>query len=455
MNAPLRGYTLGFIQSMLTEQSGRVSGWFQDLDLKSAFQPAFCLPQKHAVGFEASLRGTDSNGKPVSPETLFGPVQNYAETAMLDMLSTTIHVHNFFSRRPSYGVLFINLHPEVLLDYNNSAEFLASLFSHYEVAPQKVMIDIPGSVLEHERLDDAIACYRGLGCLISVDDFGVDNANLDSIWHTAPAIVKIGRPVITQAMKEQRTRQVLPRAVSLLHEMGTLVLMEGIESEGQALLAIDADADFGSGYFFGPHFESITEFSPPDDLLKKLWNSYREQRISARPDEHVTRVSLENETLHSSKVNGQRKPSPAEIARYREQRHPYLAAVQLVAAKVKAGAALESSCDAFLDLPGAIRCFLLDGSGRQIGADVFSARAPARQNADFYSIAAHNEGDWPRKDFLRRAINEPEVVQATRQYCSLTGYLHCVTFSMATRSTNGKPVVICGDVDWSTHAQTQ
>ena len=455
MNAPLRGYTLDFIQSMLTEQFGRASGWFRDLELKSVFQPAFCLPQKHAVGFEASLRGVDPNGNPVSPETLFGPVENYAETSMLDMLSTTMHVHNFFSRRPSHGMLFINLHPEVFLDFGNSAEFLTSLFSHYEVAPQKVMIDIPGSVLEHERLDDAIACYRSLGVLISVDDFGVDNANLDSIWHTAPAIVKIGPSVVAEAMKKQRTRQSLPRAVSLLHEMGTLVLMEGLESEDQALLAIDADADFGSGYFFGPHVDGVTEFSEPHDLLNKLWNSHREQRVSVRPDEHVTRVSLENEMLHSSHVNGLRKASPADIARYREQRHPYLAAIQNIAAKVKSGAALDSSCDAFLGLEDAIRCFLLDSSGRYIGADIFSPRPPARQSADFYSMAARNEGDWSRRDFFRRAINEPEVVQATRQYCSLTGYLHCVTFSMATRANNGKPVVICGDVDWSTHGRIQ
>jgi EAL domain-containing protein (putative c-di-GMP-specific phosphodiesterase class I) len=453
MNAPLRGYTLDFIQSMLTQQSGRASGWFGDLELKSVFQPAFSLPQKHAVGFEASLRAVDPKGNPVSPESLFGPVQNYAETAMLDMLSTTIHVCNYFSRRPSHGVLFINLHPEVFLDFVNSAEFLSSLFSHYEVAPRKVMIDIPGSVLEHERLDDAIACYRSLGCPISVDNFGVDNANLDSIWHTAPVVVKIGRSVVTEAMREQRTRQMLPRAVSLLHEMGTLVLMEGLESRDQALLAIDADADFGSGYFFGPHVDGVAEFFEPQDLLNKLWISYREQRISGRTDERVTRASLENETLHSSHAKGLRKASPADIARYREQRHPYLAAIQNIAAKVKSGAPLESSCDAFLGLEAAIRCFLLDGNGRQISADIFSARPPARQSVDFYSMAAHNEGDWSRRDFFRRAINEPEVVQATRQYCSLTGYNHCVTFSMATRANSGKLVVICGDVDWSTHAQ--
>src|SRR5258708_4922769 len=203
MNAPLRGYTLDFIQSMLTEKSGRASGWFGDLELRSVFQPAFSLPQKHAVGFEASLRAVDAKGNPISPESLFGPVQNYAETAMLDMLSATIHVHNFFSRRPSQGVLFINLHPEVLLDFGNSAAFLDSLFDYYEIGPQKVMIDIPGSVLEHERLEDAIASYRSLGCQISVADLAWNKTTLPTSLHVADVIVNVGRPVVIDAMEDR------------------------------------------------------------------------------------------------------------------------------------------------------------------------------------------------------------------------------------------------------------
>ncbi len=452
MNAPLRGYTLNFIQSMLTEEAGKVSGWFQDLQLKSAFQPAFSLPQKHAVAFEASLRAIAPSGSPVSPETLFGPVENYAETAMLGMLSTTIHVRNFFSRRPSQGVLFLNLHPEVLLDYRNSAAFLAALFSHYEITPKRVMIDVPGSVLEHHGLDDAIASYRDLGCLISVNDFSGDSANMDSIWNASPSIVKMGRSVAMQAMKDDRTRQSLSRAVSLLHEKGTLVLMEGLESEEQALLAIDADADFASGYFFGPHVDSVSEFSQPHELLNRLWASYKKRAGPGRQDEFATRGSPESETLHSSQAKQLSKPSSADIARYREQRRPYLAAIQNIAAKVGPGVIFESSCDAFLALDGAIRCFLLDGSGKLVGTDVFSPRPPARQGADFYTLSAPHEGDWSRRDFFRRAVKEPGVVQASRQYCSLTGYLHCVTFSMATKDSRGKLVVICGDVDWPMHA---
>lgn len=450
MNAPARGYTLDFIQSMISERSGVAFGWFNDLELKTVFQPTFALPHNQIVGFEANLRGNDPSGRAVSPAILFGPVENYAETAMLDLLSTTMHVHNFFNANASKGLLLINLHPEVFVDHGNSAEFLAALFRHYSVSADRIMIDIPGSALENERLDDAISAYRGLGCLIAVDDFGVDNTNLDTVWHTAPTMVKIGRSMIARTVTEQRVRQILPRAVSLLHEMGTLVLMEGIESETEALIALDTDADFGSGYFFGPLQETIQNFVPPGELLDGLWSTYKKKNVAARPAEASARLSLEDEALYSSQIKNLRNASPADISRYREERRPFVNALQQIASSVRTTGNFAARCQEILKIPGTIRCFMLDAQGKQIGAEVFSLTAPRAPGVDFHALAGRPAGEWSRRDFFRRAMQEPQVVQVTRQYCSLTGYPHCVTFSIAT-CIDEKQFVICCDVDWTTH----
>jgi EAL domain-containing protein (putative c-di-GMP-specific phosphodiesterase class I) len=450
MNAPIRGYTLDFIQGMLSEQSGHACGWFNNLELRTVFQPTFDLPHKQAVGFEANVRAYDPAGKPVSAEVLFGPVENFSEAAMLDMLCTTMHVRNFFAGMTPNGLLLINLHPEVFLDYGNSAEFLSSLFRQYRVSADRVMIDLPGSALENQRVDAAIAAYRELGCLIAVDDFGVDNTNLDTIRKNAPAVVKIGRSVIANAVNEQRVRQMLPRAVSFLHEMGTLVLMEGIESQTEALIAIDADADFASGYFFGSLQESVQDFLPPRELLDGLWNNYKKEYVLTRPNDTSARLSLEDEVLYSTQIKKLRNASPADISRYREERRPFINAMQQIASMVKAGGEFSVCCQDFLRIPSAIRCFMLDGEGKQIGEDAASPNPPLRQGVDFHGMAGGPEGEWFRRDFFRRAAQEPEVAQVTRQYCSLTGYPHCVTFSIATR-IDGKLCVICCDVDWTLH----
>jgi EAL domain-containing protein (putative c-di-GMP-specific phosphodiesterase class I) len=452
MNAPTQGYTLGFIQSMLTDKGGRALGWFKDLELRTAFQPIFSLPHKRAIGFDASLRSIDAEGKPVRAETLFGPVENYSETSLLDLLSTTIHVHNYSVSR-AHALLFINLHPEVFLDSDRTSEFLAALLQHYRVPDGRLVIDIPGSVLKDERLSAPIGHYRRLGCLISVDDFGVDNSNLDTVWHTEPVVVKMGRSVIAGAAADRRVRDALPRAVSLLHEMGTLVVMEGIETETEALLAIDADADFATGFYFGGPYEDLVQYSEPAGALETLWAAYK-KRAPERSRETAARASLEDEALRSSEIGKLRNASPAEISRYREERRPFVSAIQHLGTRLRAGEDFDTACSEFLALPDAIRCYRLDAEGRQIDADVLSRRPPPAQGVDFHALAAAPDADWSRRDYFRRARSEPEVAQVTRQYCSLSGHIRCVTFSMAV-TVRGQPVVVCGDVDWSGRARVR
>ncbi|HVY07138.1 MAG TPA: EAL domain-containing protein [Burkholderiales bacterium] len=445
-------YTLSFVRSMLTEQSGRACGWFKDLELKTVFQPTFSLPHKRAFGFEANLRGAAGDGSTVAPREMFAPSGNFSETCLLDLIGTTMHIHNFAGRQDSPGLLFLNLHPEVFLDHEHSAPFLADAFVTYRVPGERVVLDIPGYLLKIERLDAAIAAYRALGCLISIDDLGVENADLDSVVRTNPDIVKIDHEVVAGAVANESVRKTLLHAVSLLHEMGTLVLFEGIESEDEALLAIDTDADFASGFYFGPLFEDVGEFHEPARVLDRLWSRYTEKREPIRSTEAETRASLDEEILHSSHVKKLRSASPSDIHRYRDERRPFISAIKQAAALMEAGAGFEAACADFLKLDGAIRCFLLDADGASIGPDLSGAYAPAPQGTNFSDLLEPGDGNWSRRDFFRRAMHEPEVVQVTRRYRSLNGYAHCVTFSIAAR-VNEQPVVICGDVDWSTHAR--
>jgi hypothetical protein len=116
---------------------------------------------------------------------------------------------------------------------------------------------------------------------------------------------------------------------------------------------------------------------------------------------------------------------------------------------MEAGASFEAACNEFVKFDGAIRCFLLDSDGGQIGPELSGAVAPAPQGMNFSGLILRVDGDWSRRDFFRRAVQEPEALQVTRRYRSLTGYAHCVTFSMAAR-VRAKAVVICREVDWST-----
>lgn len=452
MDSAVRGYSLDFIHSMISEEGGRTSGWINNLELRSIFQPAFSLAHRCAIGFEASLRSLDDAGRSISPHALFGPVENFAETSMLDLLCATLHVRNFADGAQSSGLLLINLHPEVMFDAENTAPYLASLFRHYRVAPSRVMIDVPGVILKRPGLGDAISAYRQLGCLIAVDDFGMANTDLDSLWHVNPAVVKIDRTMTARAAEDAQLRQTLQRAVSLLHEMGVLVFMEGLEQESELMIALDSDADFGSGFHLGPMHDSISSFRESPSLLDDMWKKHFNQAVSSDPAEAAARSTLENAALRSTNIRNFRHASPQEIGKYRQQRRPYLSAIQDLAARMQSGMPIEVASRDFLALPGAIRCYVLDGVGMQTGPAVISPTAPAPQGVDFQAFCRNGLANWSRRDFFRRAVKDAGIAQVTRQYCSLLGYPHCVTFSIVV-PVAGKPAVICGDVDWTAQAE--
>ena len=452
MDGNPHGYTLGFVRNMITEQSGRASGWFKDWELKSVYEPIFSLPHKRSIGFEAMVRATDPNGKQVPVQGLFDPKNNFSEASLLDLLCTAVHVQNFFPARRARDWLFVNMRPEVFLNAEPNAAFLLELLQQCSVPRSKLVLEISGAALEdRDQVHAAVNSYRRLGCLISIDDFGVEHSNLDTVWHSAPTFVKIGRSVLARAIADQTARKMLPRMVSLLHELGTLVVIQGVETEMEALLAIDADADLVTGFYFGQPQEEAGELAEPQDLFAGLWNTYKEKRGYGRMDESLVRAPVQNDELYSHYVKKLRDISPAEIGKYRDERRPLLAALQRAASLLESGIDFETACADFLRLEGAIRCFVLDRNGKQVGGDAFSPHPPQKEEVDF-SAGESDDAEWSRKDFFRRAIGEPGVVQVSRRYRSFNGYAHCVTISLATRH-QGKPGVLCGDVDWKLHSQ--
>src|SRR5215510_15562581 len=80
-------------------------------------------------------------------------------------------------------------------------------------------------------------------CSSDLDDFGAGYSNFDRIWRLRPDIVKIDREMTRRVTVEPLARRMFTGIISVLHEAGALVCVEGIETEAEALCAIDANAD--------------------------------------------------------------------------------------------------------------------------------------------------------------------------------------------------------------------
>jgi EAL domain-containing protein (putative c-di-GMP-specific phosphodiesterase class I) len=400
----------------MTSGLERFSVQHGELTLTSVFQPIFSLSHMRAVGYEGLLRAHDMLDRPVSPLDVFGEAARVGDVLQLDRLAQTLHLENFKVLGAEREWLFLNVHPGALTDPYLSAALLATL-KRLGLPPRRIVLEVLEQRAEDlERLADAVRQFRERGFLIALDDFGAGHSNVERIWQLNPDIVKLDRIMLSHAAHRADMGTILPGLVALLHEAGKLVLVEGVETEHEAQMALACNADFVQGFFFGRPNPGAADATHAATCISELTERYRDQ-MEARERRNASRLA------------------------------PYLRAFERAAERLAAGEPLEEVCWNFLALDHAARCFLLDGKGLQAGRNVVLRADRAAHETRFLPLADAQGANWLRRPYFRDAINSPERVHVTRPYLSINEALPCVTLSVATR-VGAQTCVLCGDIDW-------
>ena len=385
--------------------------------LATHFQPIFSLAHRRPVGLEALIRGTDSSGKVYLPAELLAQAPAGVARMQLDRQCRALHVRNFRRLRDDVSWLFLNVDPHIAVQGHRFGSF-AQMLEENSLSPHRVAVELIETPFDDEkRLITAVAHYHELGCLVVIDDFGAGYSNFDRIWQLKPDIVKIDREMTRRVTVEPLARRMFTGIISVLHEAGALVCVEGIETEGEALCATEANADLLQGnYFAAPAARPATERAS-SELFGRLFSQFREESAEFRN-------------------------------RRRARLEPYLSAFSDAVLALSLGADRTSAARALLELDCTERCYLVAADGSQIGASAESERSAASRDARLTPIRPITGTNWQTKPFFRRAIEAPGKIQITRPYLSATGPRLCVTLSYALQ-LNGMYHVLCVDLDFA------
>lgn len=391
---------------------------FEHHTLSSHFQPIHSLSMQRPVGFEALLRARDTANTSIAPSTLFSSL-NPAKQKQLDCLSHLLHLNNFQNQSDRNHWLFLNMTPEIFLQARHApaGKTFGDQLSGMGFPPHLLVVEVlENAVRDSDEFESAVAFFRELGCLIALDDFGAGSSNFDRVWKIRPQIVKLDRSLIVQAAQEKRIRRILPQLVSLLHEAGAMVLVEGIETTDEAYIALDADADFAQGYLFGRPQATLDDQRQNSCAIKTVWEQF-------------------------DRNWGQ------DQAQQKNQLAPYMNAIGYASALLSAGRSMPEACASFLELAGACFCYLLNEQGQQIGFNLWGANSKPGADPRLTPLRDTRNARWSRRPYFRRALESFGKVQVTRPYLSTSSAGLCVTVSVSFKHAD-QIRVICGDVRW-------
>jgi diguanylate cyclase len=130
---------------------------------------------------------------------------------------------------------------------------ITATLAKWDVAANRMELEFTESVLMEvtERHPEGFAHLRQLGLRIAVDDFGTGHASLDHLTRYPISRLKIAQQLLARVPSDSRSATVVRAAVAMARELAIPVVGEGVETEAQARLLLDAHCDQAQGYYFG------------------------------------------------------------------------------------------------------------------------------------------------------------------------------------------------------------
>lgn len=200
------------------------------------YQPIFDCAKGRFTSAEALLRLNDLEGRPVSPGR-FIPLAE--ETGLIDALGWIVleETCRLLSRGtvPGLETVSVNFSMEQLAQEDLPRRVL-DMLDRYQVAPSRLKIEITERVLSQdmERTAQVMRELAAQGVRFYLDDFGTGWSNLSCMRDLPFQCIKLDHSLLSRYPADPKALRLIHGAATLIHEMGTQVLVEGVESPDQA-----------------------------------------------------------------------------------------------------------------------------------------------------------------------------------------------------------------------------
>jgi len=235
---------------LVEQSSGEFNSTFLGVRLNSAFQPIYDIEAGDLFGHEALLRPSLGGELSSTPEFAFTYAEQAGKLVQFDRVSRTLHVLNFRQIYAEKGLLFLNVHPKLLITVNAHGKVFERILHSNSVPTDRVVIEIQESLIDQEKqLSEAIVNYRDKGYRIAIDKFGSSQSHIDRLWKFAPNFVKLDLNLIQKAEQNERVRKILPGLIKMIKDLGAKPIVTGVETQAQLDIAIESGAGLVQGFF--------------------------------------------------------------------------------------------------------------------------------------------------------------------------------------------------------------
>ncbi|GGA79798.1 hypothetical protein GCM10011369_22220 [Neiella marina] len=130
--------------------------------------------------------------------------------------------------------------------------FFSETLAEYGLTPKDIGIELTENVLigADQELLRRLTSLHESGMEVSIDDFGAGYSSLSYLKHFPVHTLKIDRAFVVEAPYQDKDKAILEAIVQVGHKLGLNIVVEGIETEQQAIFCQKLHCDLAQGYYF-------------------------------------------------------------------------------------------------------------------------------------------------------------------------------------------------------------
>lgn len=237
---------------IIRQDDGTAIGTWNDLTLKTAFQPIFAFDggKLHVVAYEGLLRPFRDD-EPVPPLEFFATVPA-SERLHVETLARTLHLLNAAACLDPVATIFINFDPSLFTERAIGESVLRDIrlvLHEAGIDPRRVVCELTEQkTTSQEALYAFVEALRANGLRIAVDDYGAQESDITRVRELRPDVVKFDAAWVARLMDTGAGFALLTALVDSFAARGIRTVFEGIEEDWQLELAEKSGAAMVQGF---------------------------------------------------------------------------------------------------------------------------------------------------------------------------------------------------------------
>ena len=222
--------------------------------LTLVYQPVVNIGNGKITGFEALIRWEITKGDFVPPDLFIARAETagIANRITLYVIDHVILEMGEFLRQQRSLRININMTAADVQNPDFRAE-LEQRLSAFDILPQQIGLELTErTAVDFAKATEGIKQLRERGHRIYIDDFGTGYSSLAYLGELQVDAIKIDKAFTRTVGDECGTVSIVPQIISMAHEHGLDIVVEGIETEAQVNYFRGICGKLsGQGWFFG------------------------------------------------------------------------------------------------------------------------------------------------------------------------------------------------------------